>query len=161
MCEKVVLEKYCLDGVDREILRILQIDNRTSHRELAKRMRLSPSAIQRRVAALEQYGVISANVAIVAPETLHAAISIMVEVHLSGIGTMIIDTAKDLFRSTPEIQQCYRLADNNSFMVFLIVPDMGRYNELSNNLFSDSSIITSFNPRVVLDIVKSGQNVYV
>ena len=71
-----------LDSFDRAILRILQVDNRTPQRVISERVNLSPAAVQRRIAAMEDAGIISRNVAIIAPDTLSLAITAIVEVHL-------------------------------------------------------------------------------
>lgn len=43
-----------LDAWDKNILTLLQRDNRLSQREIAEQVNLSPSAVNRRIAALER-----------------------------------------------------------------------------------------------------------
>jgi Lrp/AsnC family transcriptional regulator for asnA, asnC and gidA len=47
-----------LDGLDRSILEELNIDARRSHREIAHRLKVSPTTVSSRVARLEEEGVI-------------------------------------------------------------------------------------------------------
>lgn len=49
-----------LDAWDKNILTLLQRDNRLSQREIAEQVNLSPSAVNRRIAALEEAGIIKA-----------------------------------------------------------------------------------------------------
>lgn len=51
-----------LDAWDKNILTLLQRDNRLSQREIAEQVNLSPSAVNRRIAALEEAGIIKGNV---------------------------------------------------------------------------------------------------
>ncbi|MDZ2888997.1 Lrp/AsnC family transcriptional regulator, partial [Klebsiella pneumoniae] len=51
-----------LDAWDKKILTLLQRNNRLSQREIADRISLSPSAVNRRIAALEDAGVIKGSV---------------------------------------------------------------------------------------------------
>ncbi len=54
-----------LDAWDKNILTLLQRDNRLSQREIAEQVNLSPSAVNRRIAALEEAGIIKGNVSLV------------------------------------------------------------------------------------------------
>jgi DNA-binding Lrp family transcriptional regulator len=54
-----------LDAWDKKILTLLQRNNRLSQREIADLVNLSASAVNRRIAALEEAGVVKANVSIV------------------------------------------------------------------------------------------------
>ena len=53
-----------LDAWDKKILTLLQRNNRLSQREIADRISLSPSAVNRRIAALEDAGVIKGSVSL-------------------------------------------------------------------------------------------------
>ncbi len=74
-----------LDTVDRRILRALQANGRVTYDELAGEVGLSASAVLRRVKRLEESGVITGYVALVAPDRvglgLTAYISVRLEKH--------------------------------------------------------------------------------
>lgn len=150
-----------LDRFDRAILRILQKDNRTPQRAIAEEVNLSPAAVQRRIAALEASGIIMANVAVLAPDALQAAITVVVEVHLQNDRSSIVEPTKALFRSTPEIQQCYYVTGSAGFILVMIVPDMTSYEAISRRLFADNPVVETFRTLVVLDTVKAGLEIVV
>ena len=150
-----------LDAFDRQILRIVQRDNKTPQRVIAEAVHLSTAAVQRRIAAMEQAGVIRANVALVDPDALAVAITAIVEVFLRDERTESIDRAKALFRSTPEVQQCYYTTGGTSFVLVILTPDMRAYEALTRSLFSDHEWVASFRTLVALDRVKSGTGVVV
>jgi Lrp/AsnC family leucine-responsive transcriptional regulator len=150
-----------LDRFDRAILRILQKDNRTPQRAIAAAVNLSPAAVQRRIAALEASGIIVANVAVLAPDALQAAITVVVEVHLQNDRSSIVEPTKALFRSTPEIQQCYYVTGSAGFILVMIVPDMTSYEAISRRLFADNPVVETFRTLVVLDTVKAGLEIVV
>lgn len=150
-----------LDRFDRAILRILQQDNRTPQRAIAEEVNLSPAAVQRRIAALEASGIIVANVAVLAPDALQAAITVVVEVHLQNDRSSIVEPTKALFRSTPEIQQCYYVTGSAGFILVMIVPDMTSYEAISRRLFADNPVVETFRTLVVLDTVKAGLEIVV
>jgi Lrp/AsnC family transcriptional regulator, regulator for asnA, asnC and gidA len=59
-----------LDELDRSILQELNIDARRSHREIAQRLRVSPTTVGARVARLEREGVIRGYVPLLDDELL-------------------------------------------------------------------------------------------
>jgi len=59
-----------LDALDRSILEELNIDARRSHREIAHRLKVSPTTVSTRVARLEEEGVIHGYVPLLDDELL-------------------------------------------------------------------------------------------
>ena len=59
-----------LDELDRAILEELNVDARRSHREIAHRLRVSPTTVSARVARLESQGVIRGYVPVLDDELL-------------------------------------------------------------------------------------------
>ncbi|MGC4250184.1 MAG: Lrp/AsnC family transcriptional regulator [Sphingobium sp.] len=150
-----------LDSFDREILRIVQKDNKTPQRVIAESVHLSAAAVQRRISAMEQAGVIRRNVALVDPDALSVAITAIVEVFLRDERTESIDRAKALFRRTPEVQQCYYTTGGTSFVLVILTPDMRSYEALTRSLFSDHEWVASFRTLVALDRVKTDSAIVV
>lgn len=56
-----------LDNFDYAILRILQKDNKTSHREISEKIGLSSASVQRRISRMEEKEIILRNCAILNP----------------------------------------------------------------------------------------------
>jgi DNA-binding Lrp family transcriptional regulator len=150
-----------LDSFDCAILRIVQQDNKTPQRAIAEAVHLSAAAVQRRIAAMERAGVIRGNVALVDPDALSISITAVVEVFLRDERTESIDRAKALFRSTPEVQQCYYTTGGTSFVLVILTSDMRSYEALTRSLFSDHEWVASFRTLIALDRVKSDTSVVV
>lgn len=145
-----------LDGFDKAILNIIQHDNKMPQRATAERVNLSTAAVQRRVAAMEQAGVIAHNVAMVDPDALGLAITAIVEVQLRDERAATVDAAKALFRASPHVQQCYYTTGGVSFVLVIICPDMRSYEDLTRQLFSENDMFERFRTLVALDRVKTG-----
>lgn len=150
-----------LDDFDRAILRIIQHDNKTPQREIAEAVNLSAAAVQRRIAALEDAGVIAGNVAIVDPEAVHLAITAIVEVQLSNERAKTVDAAKALFRDTPEVQHCYYVTGGTSFVLIIVTQDMRSYEALTRRLFTETELVERFRTLVALDRVKAGSSLVI
>jgi len=147
-----------LDSFDLAILRIVQQDSKRPQREIAEAVNLSAAAVQRRIAAMEEAGVIAANVALIAPDAVALPITAIVEVQLRDERAATVDAAKALFCAAPEVQQCYYVTGGISFVLVIISPDMRAYDTLTRRLFSESDLFERFRTLVALDRVKTGMS---
>lgn len=159
--EQLADTAFALDRQDKAILRIVQRDNKTPQRQIAEQVSLSAAAVQRRIAAMEAAGVIQRNVAIVDPAAVSATITAIVEVHLKDERAGTVDAAKALFRSAPEVQQCFYVTGGISFVLIILAPDMRTYEGLTRRLFAENELVTSFRTLVALDRVKSDTSIVI
>lgn len=148
-----------VDGFDLRILEILQADNHTPQRAIGERVGLSAPAVQRRIKRMEEAGIISANVALVEPERVGQAITILVEVNVESERLDLLDATKARFAAAPEVQQCYYVTGEADFMLVVLVPSMGHYEALTRRIFFDNPNIKRFRTLVVMDRVKVGMTV--
>ncbi|QRF61055.1 Lrp/AsnC family transcriptional regulator [Variovorax paradoxus] len=161
MAPKPSATEFALDRQDREILRILQRDNKTPQRVIAEEVHLSAAAVQRRIAAMEAAGVIIRNVAIVDPEAVSATITSIVEVQLVDERASTVDRAKALFRDTPEVQQCFYVTGGVSCVLIIVAPNMRSYEGLTRRLFAQNEAVKSFRSLVALDRVKTDTSIVI
>ena len=72
-----------IDAVDKRILNHLLDNGRDSYREIAKKMRLSPATVMKRVRALESKGVIKSYSAVLDYDKLGYDIHIIIDVRVA------------------------------------------------------------------------------
>lgn len=161
MPKKPAAAGFALDRLDRAILAIVQRDNRTPQRVIAAQVNLSAAAVQRRIAAMEKAGVIAANVALVDPDTVSATITAIVEVKMQDERAGTVDRAKALFRSTPEVQQCFYVTGGVSFVLVIVAANMPAYEGLTRRLFAENDLVESYRSLIALDRVKTGTAIVV
>jgi DNA-binding Lrp family transcriptional regulator len=145
-----------IDRFDRRILAILQQDNKTPQREIGERVNLSAPAVQRRISRMEESGLIAANVAVIAPEKLGRALTIIVEVGIESDRLEDLDALKASFRKAPEVQQCYYVTGEADFVLVVLVADMAEYEALARRLFFGNPHVRKFRTLVTMDRVKFG-----
>lgn len=150
-----------IDRFDRAILRILQKDNKTPQRKIAEMVNLSAAAVQRRIAAMEDAGVILRNVALVDPYAIPLTITSIVEVRLHDERSATVDAAKVLFRDTPEVQQCYYVTGGISFVLVIVTSDVRAYEALTRRLFAENDFIESYRSLIALDRVKADTSIII
>lgn len=151
--------KRTLDNFDRAILRILQRDNKTPQRRIGEAVNLSPAAVQRRIAAMEDAGIIARNVAILDTQAVAMTITSIVEVQMINEHQQTAAAARALFQATPEVQQCYYVTGGISFVLVIVAPDMPAYEALTRRLFNENEAVASFRSLIALDRVKIGSEI--
>lgn len=150
-----------LDSFDRAILRIIQQDNRTPQRAIAEAVHLSTAAVQRRIAAMETRGIIARNIAIVDPDAVGLGVTSIVEVNLVDEKAATVDRAKALFRSDPDVQQCYYVTGGRSFIMLIVAPDMRSYEATTRRLFAENDFVANYHSYLALDRVKVGMELVI
>lgn len=148
-----------LDAYDLKLLRLLQVDSKLTQRQLSESVNLSPSAVNRRIAAMEGAGVITSTVAVVDPALVNRPITILVEVKLENERFDLFDAVKKRFVDCPQVQQVYYVTGDFDFMLIMNVKDMTEYEQLTRELFFDSGNIKGFKTYVAMQRSKATFNV--
>ena len=120
-----------LDAVDKRILQALQAQGRITYDELASAVGLSASAALRRVKRLEEAGVITGYVALLAPERvglgLTAYINVRLEKHTDADQRSPVETFTAAVQSWPEVVECAPLSGEMDYLLRVLVRDMAHY----------------------------------
>jgi len=111
-----------VDEVDRTLIEALRANGRATFAELARRVGLSAPAVHERVGKLEAAGVITGYHASVDPIALGLGVSALVGI-LQG-DRADSDRIFDALRETPEIEDCWFVAGEETFVVKVRVPDV-------------------------------------
>ncbi len=111
-----------VDSVDRRLLAALRANARATFAELARLVGLSAPAVHERVGKLEASGVITGYHAAIAPAALGLGVSALVGVLQGDRGDS--DRIFAALNDMPEIEDCWFVAGEETFVVKLRVPDM-------------------------------------
>ncbi|KWF01870.1 AsnC family transcriptional regulator [Burkholderia ubonensis] len=150
-----------LDAFDRKLLMEVQRDAQTPQNELGARVNLSTAAVNRRLRRLAEDGVIERYTAVVAPEKVGYALTIVVNVEMESEQIDQIDAMKRTFERCPQVQQCYYVTGEWDFVLILTVRDMDQYNALTRRLFFSNNNVKRFKTLVSMGRVKVGLGVAV
>ena len=120
-----------LDRIDRALLRALQRDARLTQEQLAERVGLSASAVQRRLRRLEQIGVIRGYAAVLEAAALGLGLSAVINVRLEKHRADTLRSPLDAFRAAvagwPEVVGCLALTGEMDYVLRVQVADMEHY----------------------------------
>jgi Lrp/AsnC family leucine-responsive transcriptional regulator len=110
-----------IDGIDHEILNILQDNARTSNAEIARRVGMAPSAVLERVRKLERRGVIQGFEARIDPRSLQRSLTAFTLVRTEeSVGTLA--TGESL-KNIPGVLEVHYCAGQDSYLVKLRARD--------------------------------------
>ncbi|WP_293602995.1 Lrp/AsnC family transcriptional regulator [Polaromonas sp. UBA4122] len=148
-----------LDKLDRQILRSLQLEGRSTYEQLAEQIGLSPSAVLRRVKRLEESGVIDRYVALVKPEAVGLGLTAYINVRLEKNTESHKRNPMDLFRASvqtwPEVAECAALTGEMDYLLRVVVQDMAHYRRFIMDTLLKHPSVQDCKTSFVLDRVKA------
>ena len=111
-----------MDDIDRRLIAELRLHGRATYAELARLVGLSAPSVHDRVAKLEAAGVITGYHAALAPAALGLGVSAIVGIYQSD--RVEQEDIAERLREVPEIEDCWFVAGEESFLVKVRVPDV-------------------------------------
>ncbi|ABC29288.1 Transcriptional regulator [Hahella chejuensis KCTC 2396] len=144
-----------LDSFDVALLKALQEDCQQTSQQLAEKIGLSPTAIQRRIKRLREQGIIHKEVAILNSQLLGNRMTVIIQVILEKGGPRIVDAFKRRIIKFPEVQQCYYVAGEFDFVLIVNVANITEYDLLTRKLFPDDMKISKFYTIIAIEAVKA------
>jgi Lrp/AsnC family transcriptional regulator len=129
--------KYpALDETDKRLLAALQTNADVSVEALAERLSLSRNTCWRRVARLEEAGVIEKRVALVNPRAVNAGLALFIAVRTSRHDAAWTENFRRVLNATPEFVGAYRTAGEIDYILHARVPDVAAYDALYQRLIA-------------------------
>ncbi|MFI0352622.1 Lrp/AsnC family transcriptional regulator [Actinomadura sp. 9N407] len=143
-----------VDSLDRQILDLLIENGRRSVRDIAARVRLSPSPVKRRIERLERLGVIVGYTALVDEDRLGDTIEAFAEVRYSGSTDVESITASA--RSVPGVTAVFTVAGDPDALVHFRVESIQHLHRLIDQIRRDGNVIGT-KTLMVLDSWRRGE----
>lgn len=119
---------YGVDMIDLQLVELLRRNARLSFAELARQVGLSAPAVHERVGKLESSGVILSYRAEVAPNALGLGVTALVGVAQSAASDT--DELVHCLHEMPEVESCYFLTGEHSWLLKVRVTDMAELERL-------------------------------
>ena len=145
-----------LDRIDHRILDELSRDGRISIAELSRRVNLSKTPCQARIARLEEAGYILGYRAIIDPNRLGLIHVAFVEVKLSDTRKAALTAFNAAVRAIPEIEQAHMIASSFDYLLKVRTRDIAEYREVLGEKISSLPHIAHTSTHVSMEAVKDG-----
>ncbi|MDM4761735.1 Lrp/AsnC family transcriptional regulator [Galbitalea sp. SE-J8] len=133
-----------IDAVDRELIRLLQQDARSTNASLAASVGIAPSTCLTRVRALIERGAITGFHAAVDPRALGLALEALISINIKVGARRAVATFADEMRALPEVTQVFFLGGAEDFIVHVATRDSDHLRQfVVDNLSAHPSVAST------------------
>jgi Lrp/AsnC family transcriptional regulator, leucine-responsive regulatory protein len=141
-----------INEIDAKILNFLQENSRISNAEIARRIKMAPSAVLERIRRLENKKIIKKYTVAIEPKEVNKDLLAFVLVRVTG---PIVDQrpAKELSK-IKEVQEVHIVAGQDCFLVKVRVQNTEALTELLRTKIAAIKSISSTSTTIVLETVK-------
>lgn len=141
-----------INQIDAKILNILQQNSRISNAEIARQIKMAPSAVLERIKKLENNNIIKKYS--VQLEASEVDKELLAFIHVRANGPIVDNkTAKELAK-VPEVQEVHIVAGEDCFLVKVRVENPAALTELLRKKIASINSIRSTSTTIVLETVK-------
>jgi len=146
-----------MDDIDRTILSILQQNADIPGKVIADTVKLSTSAVERRIARLKQDGIIEKIVAVVSPKAVDRNLSILVELEIQNEHRQTLEQFQRWLDRAPEILSCWYVTGDADFVLLVAVRNLDEYNAFIDRLMTEQqALVRKYKSLIALKTVKHG-----
>lgn len=139
-----------MDDIDRRILSILMKDGRIPIVELAELVGLSPTPCRKRIAKLEETGVIARYSAIIDPEKAGYPITVFVSVELETQQAEGLALFERKVMDFEEVVQGFLMTGSQDFLLRIVVEDLHAFERFLQDKLTRISGVRSVRSRFAL-----------
>ncbi len=139
-----------IDGIGRQILRVLAQNGRISNLELADRVGLSPSACLRRVQELERAGVISGYKAVLDPGAMGVGFVAYVGVGLDDHSKAAQLAFEQAVSEAPEVIECHNITGTVEYLLRVETKDLAAYKAFHSDVLGVVPHVNAITSYVVM-----------
>ncbi len=144
-----------LDGIDLQILNIIQDDNFIAVKDIAEKVGLSFTPTYERIKSLKQRGVIVKNVAIVDREAVGFGIMAYCNIVLKEQSQQNLQEFEDKICSETQVLEVISMSGTYDYMIKVIAKDINDYNNFMTKVVANIPNIGQYHSAIVLSVVKN------
>lgn len=145
---------HTVDETDLRILRAMQGDGNLTVTEIAERAGISQSPCSRRIAILQEKGVVKGKQTLLDAKKLGFDTLVIVRIKLQGHDATLLEAFKKAVRSIPEIQIALLVLGDFDFYLRIVVRDIEHYQRLLQGKLVSLPGVREMQSSVILEVVK-------
>jgi Lrp/AsnC family leucine-responsive transcriptional regulator len=143
-----------MNRIDRKILALLQTDASISHADLGARVNLSPSQCSRRIARLQELGIIRGTVALLDEAELGLQLEAYVTVTLSSYARSEVAAFHSRVVELPQVIECCSLTGDSDYLLRVLTRDRAAFSKFLNEDLLGHGDVARVRSSIVLDRIK-------
>lgn len=144
-----------LDARDHAILAALLDDGRLSQVELAERVSLSPTAVARRIGAMEDAGVIEGYQVRIDRRAMGLEITVLIFISLENQSEQRLDAFEAAVTAAPSVIGCQLMSGEDDYVLTVLARDLADYERIHKQELSRLPGVSRLRSSFVLRNVKS------
>ncbi len=144
-----------IDELDKQILRVLQVDASVTHRQIAQTLRRSITTIHDRISRLKQEGIILRSVAVLDRKKIGKGLLTFSHVLLNQHTIEVLEQFEKAVKKFPEVLECFQMTGSFDFLLRISTRDMEEYHEFYRYKLAKLPNITTVNSYFALSETKS------
>ncbi len=144
-----------IDELDKQILRLLQVDASVTHRQIAQTLRRSITTIHDRISRLKQEGIILRSVAVLDRKKIGKGLLTFSHVLLNQHTIEVLEQFERAVKKFPEVLECFQMTGSFDFLLRISTRDMEEYHEFYRYKLAKLPNITTVNSYFALSETKS------
>jgi Lrp/AsnC family transcriptional regulator, leucine-responsive regulatory protein len=141
-----------INKIDAQILNILQENSRTSNAEIARQIKMAPSAVLERIKKLEKNEIIKKYTTQLNAAEVNK--DLLAFIHVRATGPIVDQNTAKALAKVPEVQEVHMVAGEDCFLVKVRVENAAALTELLRTKIATISSIRSTSTTIVLETVK-------
>jgi len=141
-----------IDNVDRSILNILQSNGRVSNAEIARQVKMAPSAVLERIRKLEERGIVEGYTPKVNARSVGKGLLAFIFVRTAE--RLWQPMTGDELAKVPEVQEVHHIAGEDCFLVKVRTKDTEALGRLLRETFGAIQTVLSTRTTIVLETLK-------
>lgn len=145
---------YNLDDMDKRIVQVLQADASLSNAELAERVGSSAASCWRRVRAMEEAGILGAQVRLVDPGALGLGVTILCNVRLKNYSRDRREAFDEFVRQREEIMECYSVSGDWDYQMRVVEADVAAYEHFLMHILLEHPSVAGASSHFALSTTK-------
>lgn len=149
-----MMHNHRMDQLDRKILTQLQADASLSHADIGEIVHLSASQVSRRIARLQQDGIIRKQVALLDEENLGLHVEAFVAVTMSSYAPETITGFHERMLAMDGVLDCCATTGDSDYLLRILARDLRGLSERINQDILGHGDVASVRSSVVLDRIK-------
>ncbi len=124
------MAQFEIDALDRAILNCLSSDGRLSQVQLAERVPLSPTAVARRIKALEEAGVIEGYQARLSRQALGLTVTVVLHITLKSQNEELLAAFEEAIKAAPSVISCHLMSGEDDYIVTVLARDLSDFERI-------------------------------
>ena len=143
-----------MDQIDRKILMQLQTDSSRSHADLGDIVHLSASQVSRRIARMQNEGLIRKQVAILDEEHLGLMVESYVSITLGSYARDVVSRFQDRVAALDAVLDCCATTGDSDYLLRIVTRDLKDLSRLINEELLGHGDVDNVRSSITLDVIK-------